>query len=141
MNSLYANLARLSPHVLSVLRVVTALLFLEFALWKLIDFPTAPDFEVTPLYYVAGLLELVGGSLLLLGLFTRPVAFVLSGESAAAYFYEHAPQSFFPIVNEGIPAIMFCFVCFYIAFAGGGAFSLDWALHWRTNRPASGLSE
>jgi putative oxidoreductase len=120
-----AKLKSWSPWALSLLRIVTAVLFLEFALWKLFDFPTAPDFEVTPLFYAAGLMELIGGSLLLLGLFTRPVAFVLSGEMAVAYFHTHAPLSFYPIANEGVAAIMFCFACLYMALAGGGALSLD----------------
>jgi putative oxidoreductase len=120
-----AKLKSWSPWALSLLRIMTALLFLEFSLLKLFDFPTAPDFEMIPLFYVAGVLELVGGSLLLLGLFTRPVAFVLSGEMAVAYFHTHAPQSFYPIANEGVAAIMFCFVCLYMALAGGGALSLD----------------
>jgi putative oxidoreductase len=123
-----ANWKNWSPWALSLLRVMTALLFLEFALLKLFEFPTAPDFDMIPLFYVAGLLELVGGSLLLLGLFTRLTAFVLSGEMAVAYFHTHAPLSFFPIANNGVAAIMFCFICFYMAFAGGGAFSLDRAL-------------
>lgn len=123
-----ATLRNWSPWVLGVLRVVTGLLFLEYALWKLFDFPVATDFEMIPLLYVAGAIELIGGSLLLLGLFTRPAAFVLSGEMAVAYFHTHAPQSFYPIINHGELAIMLCFACLYMAFAGGGAFSLDRAL-------------
>jgi putative oxidoreductase len=123
-----ATLENWSPWILSLLRVVTGLVFLQYGLWKLFDFPIAPDFEVTPIYYAAGVLELVGGPLLLLGLFTRPTAFVLSGEMAVAYFHTHAPESFYPVVNQGGLAIMMCFACLYMAFAGGGAFSLDRAL-------------
>jgi len=83
------------------------------------------DLRWLSLYGIAGMLELVGGTLLVLGLFTRPVAFVLSGEMAAAYFIEHAPKSFFPMLNEGDFAVSLCFTFLYLAFAGGGAWSVD----------------
>ena len=99
------------PYALSVLRVMTALLFLEHGTMKLLDFPPS---EFSPplfsLFGAAGVLELVGGLLLIAGLFTRPVALILSGEMAVAYFMAHAPHSFFPIVNHGEAAILFCFV-------------------------------
>jgi len=81
------------------------------------------------LYGIAGMFELLGGTLLVIGLFTRPVAFILSGEMAAAYFIEHAPKSFFPMLNEGDFAVSLCFTLFYLAFAGGGAWSVDAMRH------------
>jgi putative oxidoreductase len=118
------------PYALSLLRIMTALLFLEHATMKLFGVPPAqfspPLFS---LFGVAGLLELVGGLLLVAGLFTRPAAFILAGEMAIAYFMAHAPQSFFPIINQGEAAILFCFVYLYVATAGAGPWSLD---HWRT---------
>ena len=117
-----------SPQVLSLLRIASALLFMQHGTTKLLDFPPTgshEDLELLSLSGVAGILELFGGALLLLGLFTRPVAFVLSGLMAFAYFLAHAPRGFFPIVNEGELAALYCFVFFYLAFAGGGAWSLD----------------
>ena len=84
-----------------------------------------PGFTLTPLLRTAGWIEVIGGPLLMLGLFTRPAAFICSGEMAAAYFMFHAPQSFWPAVNQGDAAILFCFVFLYLAFAGAGAWSLD----------------
>jgi putative oxidoreductase len=117
-----------SPRVLSVLRIVAGLLLLQYGLAKLVGWPVVKMFENLPwlsLFGVAGMFELVGGVLLILGLFTRPVAFVLSGEMAAAYFIEHFPRGFFPVLNHGDLAIALCFIFFYIAFAGGGPWSLD----------------
>jgi putative oxidoreductase len=121
----------LAPHsgkVLSILRVVAALAFMAHGLMKIFQFPVpqegAPD-PLPPMLLAAGWLEIVGGALLALGLFTRPVAFVLSGMMAVAYFLAHASKSFFPALNGGEPALLFCFVFFYLAFAGGGAWSLD----------------
>ena len=114
------------PYALSILRIVTALLFLEHGTMKLLGFP--PSQMHPPLFSlvgVAGLMELIGGVLLIAGLFTRPVAFLLSGQMAVAYFMAHAPQSVFPIINRGEAAILFCFVFLYFVFAGGGAWSLD----------------
>jgi putative oxidoreductase len=125
MEALEARLALWAPYVRSLLRIMAALLLLGFGLWKLFDFPSAPNFEMQPIYYAAGVIELIGGSLLLLGLFTRPVAFILSGEMAVAYFHDHAPASFFPVENDGGLPIMFCFAFLYFFFAGGGPLSLD----------------
>jgi len=125
MQAIAARLQPFAPHALSLLRIMAALLLLEYAFLKLFDFPTAPDFPMETIFYVAGVIELVGGLLLLLGLFTRPVAFILSGETAIAYFHTHAPHSFHPIVNGGGMAVFFCFVFLYLVFAGGGVWSLD----------------
>jgi putative oxidoreductase len=117
-----------SPRVLSVLRIVAGLLVLQYGLAKLVGWPAVKMFENLPwlsLFGVAGMFELVGGMLLILGLFTRPVAFVMSGEMAAAYFIEHFPRGFFPVLNHGDLAIALCFIFFYLAFAGGGPWSLD----------------
>jgi putative oxidoreductase len=116
------------PRVLSVLRIVGGLLVLQYGLAKLFGWPVVKMFENLPwlsLFGIAGMFELIGGVLLILGLFTRPVAFVLSGEMAAAYFIEHFPHSFFPILNHGDLAISLCFIFFYLAFAGAGPWSLD----------------
>src|SRR5258708_2562299 len=119
MRSLYATLEGRAPHVLSILRIVVALLFLEHGLSKLFGFPVAGP-ALTPLLTVAAILETFGSLLLLVGLFTRPVAFLLSGEMALAYFMAHAPRGFYPIANAGDPAIKFCFLLLYFAFAGRG---------------------
>ena len=122
------NLTVWSPRVLSVLRIIAALLFMEHGLMKIFGFPVpqpgAPD-PLPPLLLAAGWLEIVGGALLALGLFTRPVAFILSGQMAAAYFMAHAPQGFYPAVNKGEAAVLYCFVFLYLACAGGGIWSLD----------------
>ena len=115
-----------APRVLSVLRIVAALIFFEHGSAKLFGFPPS-DFspEVMSLPWIAGVLEIVGGGLLVVGLFTRPTAFVLSGLMAFAYWIAHAPNSPHPLLNGGNAAILFCFVFLYIAFAGGGPWSLD----------------
>ena len=122
-----------TPRLLSVLRIVSAFLFMAHGTQKWLAFPV-PRTSPTVLWSlsgVAGLLELVGGFLLLLGLFTRPVAFVLSGLMAFAYFIAHAPHDFWPIVNRGELAALYCFLFLYLAAAGGGPWSLDrW---WRRN--------
>lgn len=123
------TLEQWAPRVLSILRIVTAVLFFEHGLQKLFNFPPGPDAMVLPamfsLRWLAGVLELVGGALLIVGLFTRPVAFLLSGEMAFAYWMAHAPQSVFPLLNHGDAAILFCFIFFYLVFAGPGPWSLD----------------
>ena len=115
-----------APRFLSILRIMTALLFLEHGTQKLLGFPASdyvPAFMSLP--WIAGVLELFGGALLAVGLFTRPVAFILSGQMAVAYFVAHAPGSFFPVLNGGESAILFCFVFLYLVFAGPGPWSVD----------------
>ena len=116
-----------APRLLSVLRIMTALLFMEHGTMKLLNFPASdnPGPALFSLIGFAGMLELVGGLLLVLGLFTRPVAFILSGQMAVAYFMAHAPHSFFPAVNKGEGAILFCFVFLYLVAAGAGPWSVD----------------
>jgi putative oxidoreductase len=114
---------------LALLRIVSALVFISAGTMKVFNFPVGP-FPMPPFnplseVGIAGLLEVIGGIAILLGLFTRPVAFVLSGEMAVAYFQGHAPQSFYPTINNGVGAILFCFIFLYLAVAGGGAWSLD----------------
>ena len=115
--------------VLSLLRIATGLCILQFGTAKILKFPVVGALaKVTPTTWpagIAGILELVLGTLLVLGLFTRPVAFVLSGLMAFAYFLGHASGNFFPILNGGTLAIMFCFACLYLAAAGGGPLSVD----------------
>ena len=121
-------LNRYSSWLLAVLRIMTALLLLSAGLVKLVGFPAGAQPGQMPIMSLLGLaaiLEVVGGLLLILGLFTRPVAFVLSGEMAVAYWMVHAPKSFFPILNQGAPAILFCFIFLYFVAAGPGAFSID----------------
>jgi putative oxidoreductase len=117
-----------SPRVLSILRIVTALLFIEHATMKFFAFPAAmpgPGGPLPGIIVAAGLIELVGGTLIALGLFTRPAAFIASGTMAAAYFMAHAPQSFWPALNMGESVILFCFIFLYLVFAGPGSWSLD----------------
>jgi len=124
---------RLTPYVLSILRIMAGLLFLEHGLSRLLGFPSPmPTPPLLTLYWFAGFIELVGGGLVTLGLFTRVAAFIMSGEMAFAYFLSHAPRGFFPILNNGDGAILYCFIFLYLAFAGGGPLSLDALL--RRNR-------
>jgi putative oxidoreductase len=121
-------LARWRPQILSLLRIATALVYLEFATAKLLGFPYSETLSELPrfsIFWVAGLVEIIGAPLLLIGLFTGPVAFLLSGEMAIAYFMIHQPTDFFPLRNGGIEAILFCFIFFYIAASGPGAWSVD----------------
>lgn len=134
-----------SPQLLSVLRIATAYLFVQYGTTKLLAFPgpIMPDGGTAPLASlagVAGLLELVGGALLLVGLFTRPVAFVLSGEMAVAYFYGHVPMGtwYSPVLNMGAPAVVYCFLWLYFSAAGGGPWSLD-ALRGRVTAGRRGV--
>jgi len=116
------------PRALSALRIVVALLFMEHGTAKLLVFPFSDATANVPLMSLIGLsgiLEGVGGLLLLLGLFTRPVAFVLSGEMAVAYFMVHFPHAFFPMLNGGDAAVLYCFVFLYFVVAGGGCWSID----------------
>jgi putative oxidoreductase len=131
------NLNRWESILLSILRFVTALLFIQYGLIKFFAFPMAlprPEGFFGTLIGVAGGIELVTGTLILVGLFTRPAAFVASGTMAAAYFLAHATQSFWPAVNQGGMAIMFCFVFLYISVAGAGSLSVDAALARRSLR-------
>ncbi|MFD1883830.1 DoxX family protein [Paracoccus pacificus] len=114
----------------SILRIVTALLFMAHGTQKILGFP-ASDSAFPPAFslpWTAGMLEVIGGALLILGLFSRPVAFILSGQMAVAYWMAHAPQSPFPALNGGDAAILFCFVFLYIVFSGPGPWSMDKAL-------------
>jgi putative oxidoreductase len=116
------------PFALSIFRIITGLLLFQFGVAKHLKFPPGTMFEkVQPfsLFGVAGMFELILGGLLMLGLLTRPVAFILAGEMAFAYFIEHFPRNFIPLVNNGNLAIMFCFACLYFVCAGGGPWSLD----------------
>lgn len=119
-------LDRYAPHALSVLRIVSALIFFVHGTQKILGFPAS---DMNPaafsMSWIAGMLELVGGALLIVGLFSRPVAFVLSGLMAFAYWIAHAPQSVYPALNGGDAAILYCFVFLYIVFAGSGPWSLD----------------
>lgn len=124
------TLTRLQPGALSLFRFITGLLLLQYGIAKILKFPAVPMFaNPPPLIMTAGMIELVGGALLLLGLFTRPVAFILAGQMAAAYFLGHmfrgADPVFLPLINGGTAAILFCFACLYLAIAGGGPISLD----------------
>ena len=127
-------LAKWQPAALSLFRFITGLLLFQYAVAKFLKFPTIPEghayaflnkVQLMSLSGAAGAIELIAGGLLLLGLFTRPVAFILAGEMAFAYFIAHAPKSFFPLINDGTLAILFCFACLYLSTAGGGPYSLD----------------
>jgi len=119
----------LKSQLLSVLRIVSAFLLLQAGTMKMFSWPMAmpngAHYVLASQIGVAGVLEVFGGGLLLLGLFTRPLAFVLSGEMAVAYFQFHQPQATWPIVNQGQPAVLLCFIFLYLAAAGGGPWSLD----------------
>jgi len=125
-----ASLERWSPYMRSILRIMVGLLFLEHGLAKLIGFPPPPN-PMPPLfslYGIQGIIEVVGGVLLALGALTRPVAFILAGDMAVAYFMAHAPKSFFPLLSGGDAAILYCFIFLYIFFAGAGPWSVDRAI-------------
>jgi putative oxidoreductase len=124
------QLAKFAPQMLSILRIVSGLIFFEHGLQKFFAFPpraagVTSGPELFSLLGLQGVIELVGGILLIFGLFTRPVAFILSGDMAVAYFYAHHPRNFFPVLNAGDAAILYCFVFLYFFFAGGGAWSVD----------------
>jgi putative oxidoreductase len=131
-SSLTMSLERLAPYVLSIVRIMVALLFFEHGSAKLFGFPPPPmpAPALFSLGWFSGAIELVGGALAAAGLFTRAAAFIMSGEMAVGYFMAHAPQSFFPLINRGDGAILYCFIFLYLVFAGPGPWSLD-ALIWR----------
>jgi len=117
-----------TPRLLGVLRIITGFLFIQHGTAKLLGVPHVAMFDGVQLFSlmgVAGLLELFGGAMIILGLLTRPVAFLLSGEMAAAYFMGHAPKAFLPLVNEGELAVLYCFLFLYFSVAGAGAYSID----------------
>jgi putative oxidoreductase len=121
-------LAKWTPRILSILRIVVALLFMTHGAQKLFGFPAPLPGGGPPLmslFGVSAILEFFGGLLILLGLFTRPVAFILAGEMAVAYFMMHAPAGFWPLLNQGEAAVLYCYVFLYMAVAGGGYWSLD----------------
>lgn len=123
-----ASLSRYQPIVLSLLRIVAALMFMQHGMQKIFGFPAPPmaPFDIASQMGIGGVLELVGGALLALGLFTRPVAFVLSGMMAVAYFQFHAATGgFFPLVNKGELAALYCWVFLYFVFSGPGAWAVD----------------
>ncbi len=126
------------PLMLSILRIVVGLLYLGYGLNKLFNFPATADHVPYQLFTVvpglAGLLETIGGALIVVGLFTRPVAFILSGEMAFAYFMVYQPRSFFPHVSGGVSAVLYCFIFLYFFVAGAGAWSLD---QWRGSRAST----
>ena len=132
MEKINKMLAGGEPMVLSIFRIMTGLLLFQYGVAKILKFPVLPYFaNVPPLIYGAGVIELVGGALLMVGLLTRPVAFILSGEMAFAYFMGHmfkggiAAPVFIPLLSGGNAAILFCFACLYFFFVGGGPLSVD----------------
>jgi len=128
MDQFNRTLARCEPMVLSIFRIMVGLLLFQYGVAKLFKYPPVPMFEkveLMSLYGAAGAIELILGGLLVLGLFTRPVAFILCGEMAFAYFIGHFPRGFIPLLNGGNAAILFCFACLYLTCAGGGPWSLD----------------
>ena len=124
MSTFTERMGTFAPYVLSILRIVTALLFLQHGLSKVFSFPV-PGPPLHGLLLLAAFVETVGSLLMLVGAYTKIVAFILSGEMAFAYFMGHAPRSFYPLGNGGEPAILFCFIFLYLAFAGGGPWSVD----------------
>lgn len=134
-----------SPQLLSVLRIILAFLYIQVGAAKWFAFPAAVmpgggTAAVGSLPWFAGVIEVIGGTLILLGLFTRPVAFILSGEMAIAYFYGHARLGFWPVLNQGALAVIYCFLFLYISAAGPGPWSLDAVLARRRNNSTSPVS-
>ncbi len=126
MSKLTRRRSTWEPRVLSMVRIVVGLLIMEHGTARLFGFPPGSVHPaVFQLLWFAAVIETVGGALVAIGLFTRPAAFILSGEMAVAYFLSHAPRGFFPLLNHGDPAILYCFIFFYFFVAGGGAWSLD----------------
>ncbi len=122
---MFDRLSAYAPQALAVLRIVTALLFIEHGTQKLFGFPVPADGPAEGLMLLAGILEVVGGLLVLVGFFTRPVAFILCGMMAVAYWMVHAPMGFWPVANFGDAAVLFCVVFGYLVFAGPGAWSIN----------------
>jgi putative oxidoreductase len=116
-----------SPRVLSIVRIVVGLLFMEHGLSKYFGFPVTPPFQVAGILWAAGAIEIVAGALVAIGLFTRPAAFIASGEMAIGYFMSHFPKSFFPLVNGGDGAVLYCFIFLFFALEGGGPWGIDGA--------------
>jgi putative oxidoreductase len=128
MDNFNKMLARFEPMVLSIFRIITGLLLFQFGAAKHLKIPVVAPFdkvETFSLFGVAGMFELVFGGLLILGLFSRCAAFILCGEMAVAYFISHFPKGFFPLLNGGNLAVLFCFACLYLTCAGGGPWSVD----------------
>lgn len=128
--SVVSRWVALAPYFLSLLRIVAALMFLQAGTTKLFGWPMAMPGGGGPLpvmsqIWIGAWMELIGGTLLLVGLFTRPVAFVLAGEMAVAYFQFHYPNGFWPVVNQGLPAVLYCFIFLYLSAAGPGPWSID----------------
>ncbi len=117
-----------APRIRSVLRIIAGLEVMQHGTGKILGFPVVPNFAnvtIGSLMGVGGLIELICGALFVIGLFTRPAAFILSGFTAVAYFMVHAPKSFFPVLNGGELTVLYCFVFFYVVFAGPGPWSAD----------------
>ena len=124
--SIKSTFSRLAPHLLSALRIAAAFTFIAHGTQKLFGFPApGPPFKLMSMLGAAGIIEAVGGLLMLLGLFSRPVAFVLAGEMAVAYFMQHAPRGTWPLVNGGELAVLYCFLWLYFCAAGPGPWSVD----------------
>jgi putative oxidoreductase len=125
------TLAAWTPRALSVLRLIMGLMIIQHGMAKLLGFPVVASFaNLSPFSLIgaAGIIELIGGALLIVGFQTRLVAFIISGEMAFAYFMAHAPKAFYPLINGGTLAIMFCFTCLYLSTAGAGPWSVDAAM-------------
>jgi putative oxidoreductase len=122
------TLSKFQPVALSLFRFIAGLLLLQYGLAKILKFPAGMPFDKVELFSLigaAGTIELVFGTLLMIGLFTRIAAFILAGEMAFAYFIGHFPRGFFPLINNGTAAILFCFACLYLSTVGGGPYSVD----------------
>ena len=133
------KLDRYTPYAIAALRIATALIFIPHGTQKLFGFPAPPASGMPPLMSLFGfgaILELVGGLLILLGLWTRPVAFILAGEMAVAYWMFHAPRNLYPLLNGGDASILYCFVFLLLVFTGPGALSVDGTLRGGSHRPS-----
>ena len=136
---LHERLDRYTPYAIAALRIATALIFMLHGTQKLFGFPAPPQSGLPPLLSllgIGGVLELVGGFLILIGAFTRPVAFILSGEMAVAYWMFHTPRNLYPVLNGGDAAILYCFVFLLLVFTGPGALSVDSLRNGSAHRPA-----